>query len=49
MLFIYGDVDIFVLFEMLDKVYCVMKGLKEKYVVKGVEYVEVYKIDFEKY
>ena len=34
MLFIHGDEDTFVPFEMLDKVYRATKGPKEKYVVK---------------
>lgn len=49
MLFIHGDEDTFVPFEMLDKVYRATKGPKEKYVVKGAEHAEAYKTDPEKY
>ena len=49
MLFIHGDADTFVPFEMLDKVYRATKGPKEKYVVKGAEHAEAYKTDPEKY
>lgn len=49
MLFIYGDVDIFVFFEMLDEVYNVVKVEKEKLIVLGVGYGEVEKVDLNKY
>ena len=49
MLFIHGDADTFVPFEMLDKVYRATKGPKEKYVVKGAEHAEAYKTDPKKY
>ncbi|RCA10494.1 alpha/beta hydrolase [Enterococcus durans] len=49
MLFIHGDADTFVPYEMLDKVYDATKGPKEKYVVKGAEHAKAYSIDPEKY
>ena len=49
MLFIHGDADTFVPFEMLDKVYRATKGPKEKYVVKEPSMRKAYKDDPEKY
>ncbi len=49
MLFIHGDADTFVPYEMLDKVYDATKGPKEKYVVKGAEHAKAYAVDPEKY
>lgn len=49
MLFIHGDADTFVPYEMLDKVYNATNGPKEKYVVKGAEHAKSYTQDPEKY
>ena len=49
MLFIHGDTDTFVPYDMLDKVYHATKGPKEKYVVKGAEHAKAYTEDPEKY
>ncbi|WP_165006746.1 MULTISPECIES: alpha/beta hydrolase [unclassified Enterococcus] len=49
MLFIHGDADKFVPFEMLDKVYSATQGPKEKYVVHGAEHAKAYNVDPEKY
>ncbi|MBO0462828.1 alpha/beta hydrolase [Enterococcus sp. DIV1298c] len=49
MLFIHGDADTFVPYEMLDKVYQATNGPKEKYVVPGAEHAKAYSVDPEKY
>ncbi|MBF8807971.1 MAG: alpha/beta hydrolase [Enterococcus lacertideformus] len=49
MLFIHGDADTFVPYEMLGKVYAATKGPKEQYVVKGAEHAKAYSADPEKY
>lgn len=49
MLFIHGDADTFVPYEMLDKVYQATKGPKEKYVVPGAEHAKAYSVDPENY
>ncbi|EMF0058584.1 alpha/beta hydrolase [Enterococcus hirae] len=49
MLFIHGDADTFVPYNMLAKVYAATKGPKEKYVVKGAEHAKAYQADPEKY
>ncbi|MEY8444730.1 alpha/beta hydrolase [Enterococcus ratti] len=49
MLFIHGDEDTFVSYEMFDKVYGATKGPKEKYVVKGAEHAKSYTDDPAKY
>ncbi|WP_430604494.1 X-Pro dipeptidyl-peptidase [Enterococcus sp. DIV1368b] len=49
MLFIHGDADTFVPYEMLDKVYQATNGPKEKYIVPGAEHAKAYSIDPENY
>lgn len=49
MLFIHGDADTFVPYEMLDKVYQTTNGPKEKYIVPGAEHAKAYSIDPENY
>ncbi|PFD92623.1 alpha/beta hydrolase [Bacillus cereus] len=49
MLFIHGDADTFVPFEMLDEVYNAAKVEKEKLIVPGAGHGEAEKIDSEKY
>jgi len=49
MLFIHGDADTFVPFEMLDEVYNAAKVKKEKLIVPGAGHGEAEKIDSEKY
>ncbi|PQC28062.1 alpha/beta hydrolase [Enterococcus mundtii] len=49
MLFIHGDADTFVPYEMLDKVYQATNGPKEKYVVPGAEHAKAYSVDPENY
>lgn len=49
MLFIHGDADTFVPYEMLDKVYQATNGPKEKYIVSGAEHAKAYSIDPENY
>lgn len=49
MLFIRGDADTFVPYEMLDKVYQATNGPKEKYIVPGAEHAKAYSIDPENY
>ncbi|OBS62806.1 alpha/beta hydrolase [Enterococcus mundtii] len=49
MLFIHGDADNFVPYEMLDKVYQATNGPKEKYIVPGAEHAKAYSIDPENY
>lgn len=49
MLFIHGDADTFVPYEMLDKVYQATTGPKEKYIVPGAEHAKAYSIDPENY
>lgn len=45
MLFIHGDADKFVPFEMLDDVYNATSGPKEKYVVAGAAHAKAYTVD----
>lgn len=45
MLFIHGDADKFVPFEMLDEVYNATNAPKEKFVVKGAAHAKSYSID----
>lgn len=45
MLFIHGDADKFVPFEMLDEVYKATDAPKEKFVVKGAEHAKSYSAD----
>lgn len=49
MLFIHGDADTFVPYEMFDKVYQATNGPKEKYIVPGAEHAKAYSIDPENY
>lgn len=49
MLFIHGDADTFVPYEMLDKVYQATNVPKEKYIVPGAEHAKAYSIDPENY
>lgn len=49
MLYIHGDADTFVPYEMLDKVYQATNGPKEKYIVPGAEHAKAYSIDPENY
>ncbi|MGG5340727.1 alpha/beta hydrolase [Enterococcus sp. AZ192] len=49
MLFIHGDADTFVPFEMLDEVYNATDAPKEKYVVEGAEHAKAYSIDSKAY
>ncbi|MGA5591434.1 alpha/beta hydrolase [Enterococcus mundtii] len=49
MLFIHGDADTFVPYEMLDKVYQATNGPKEKYIVPGAEHAKAYSIDPDNY
>lgn len=49
MLFIHGNADTFVPYEMLDKVYQATNGPKEKYIVPGAEHAKAYSIDPESY
>lgn len=45
MLFIHGDADTFVPYEMLDKVYGATEAPKEKWVVAGAEHAKSYSLD----
>lgn len=49
MLFIHGEADTFVPFEMLAKVYAATDAPKEKYVVPGAEHGKAYDVNPEKY
>ena len=48
-LFIHGDADKFVPFEMLAEVYDATDAPKEKFVVKGAEHAQAYNVDPEAY
>ncbi|MEI5992597.1 alpha/beta hydrolase [Candidatus Enterococcus mansonii] len=49
MLFIHGDADKFVPFEMLDEVYNATDAPKEKYIVKGAAHAKAYTVNPEMY
>ncbi|MFD2305563.1 alpha/beta hydrolase [Enterococcus termitis] len=48
-LFIHGDADTFVPFEMLDEVYAATNAPKDKYVVPGAEHAKAYSVNKKAY